>query len=222
MTSAIVLHSAFDPAVVEFSTALAKTNKGNKIVYVNFPGNQRVRIQTPVMSAPFGISSFDEVSTGVKSYSLDASFRGMEEDPKLAGFLDKCRGLDACLVDAATTNSREWFGKQKSRESIEDLVRKLVRDPNDPKWAPTVRFKINTHNDGSIATEFFDENQERVAPEYFVKGSAFRAIVELSSVWFVQNSFGITLRVSQVCVVNRPSGATQEKLTGFCFMDEEV
>lgn len=224
MNSSIVLHANFEPSRVVFSATPAKTNKGNKIVYVNFEDNSRVRIQTPVLSAPFGVSTYDEASTGGKSYTLDGSFKGYEENEILKIFLDKCRQLDDHLINEATKNSKEWFGKASSREFIEELCRKVVRESNDPtKYAPTIRMKFATNLDGSCATQVFDENRNPVDMDYLVRGTTFKAIVELSSVWFVQKSFGITLRLAQIAVVARPSDAVakaNDTLSGFSFADE--
>lgn len=224
MNSSIVLHGNFDVSKVSFSPAPAKTTKGNKIVYVNFDDGHRARIQTPVMSAPFGVSTYDEASTGSKSYTLDGSFKGYEDNPHLASFLTKCRDLDERLIDEATKNSKEWFGKSSSREFVSELCRKLVRESSDPtKYAPTIRMKFATNMDGTCATQIFDEERNLVDMDYLVRGTTFKAIVELSSVWFVQKSFGITLRISQIAVVSRPAGAamTQDKLTDFSFVDGE-
>lgn len=219
MASAIH-HSKLDISTIDFAKTPAKTNKGSKIVYVNFKDGNRVRFQTPIMTAPFGISSFDEQSGG-KSYTLDGSFRNYDTNQVLADFLSKLRSLDNRLLEAAAENSREWFGKASSKDVLSELMRKLVREPNDPKYAPTIRFKVSTGQGGAPATMFFDENRNPVGMDYLVKGSSFRAIVEVSSVWFVQKSFGITLRVLQVAVTSRPANRVLESSNEFGFVDDE-
>lgn len=213
-----VHHSKLDVSSVQFAKTVAKTNKGSKIAYVNFDDGSRVRFQTPVLTAPFGISSFDEQSGG-KSYTLDGSFRGFENNKAIADFLAKMRSLDDRLLEVAAANSRDWFGKASSKEVLGELVRKLVREPNDPKYAPTIRFKISTGQTGAPATLFFDENKNPVDMNYLVKGSSFRALVEVSSIWFVQRSFGITLRLLQVAVTSRPANRVFENSTEFGFVD---
>lgn len=209
MDSQIVLHTAFDPSSVKFSQ-ISKTSKGGKIVYMNFPNNQRITLQIPTMSAPFGISSYDDESNGRRSYSIDASFRGMESNAKLSSFLTKCRAFDDRLLDVATENSKAWFGMDMSKETIAVLFRKSIREAADPtKYAPTLRLKITPN------TEFYDEHQNKVGMDYIVKGTSFRAIVELSSVFFVNKQFGVTWRIVQLAVTTRP-----DRLTGFSFMND--
>lgn len=205
----ITLHTAFEPSSVKFSP-LAKTSKGNKTVYLNFPNNQKIILQTPAMSSPFGISTYDDASDGKRSYSLDASFRGYDTNAKLASFLTKCRGFDENLIDMATENSKAWFGKDMNRDMISVLFRKSIRDANDPKYAPTLRLKITP------STEYYDEHQNKVDMDYIVKGTSFRAIVELSSVFFVNKQFGVTWRIVQLAVTSRP-----DRISGFAFQGED-
>jgi hypothetical protein len=207
---AITLHSAFEPSSVKFAP-MSKTSKGGKIVYLNFPNNQKIVLQTPVMSSPFGISTYDDASDGKRSYSLDASFKGYDTNPKLGSFLTKCRGFDELLIDTATENSKLWFGgKEMSRDMVSVLFRKSIRDANDARYAPTLRLKI------SPSSEYYDEHQNKVDMDYIVKGTSFRAIVELSSVFFVNKQFGVTWRIVQLAVTSRP-----DRLSGFAFQGED-
>lgn len=209
MTAAITLHSAFDPLSVKFSQ-ITKTSKGGKIVYLNLSNAQKITLQTPIMSSPFGISTYDDASDGKRTYSLDASFKGYETNPKLDGFLKKCRAFDDTLIETAAANSRAWFGNEMSKEMTSVLFRRSIREGSDPKYAPTLRLKITPN------TEYYDENQNRVGMEYITKGTSFRAIVELSSVFFVNKQFGVTWRIVQLAVTSRP-----DRLTGFAFQGED-
>lgn len=209
MNAQITLHSSFDPSSVKFSP-ISKTSKGGKIVYLNFPNAQKITVQTPIMSSPFGVSTYDDASDGKRSYSLDASFKGYDTNAKLELFLHKCRGFDERLVETAAENSRAWFGNEMSADMTSVLFRRSIRDANDPKYAPTLRLKITP------STEYYDENHNRVGMEYITKGTSFRAIVELSSVFFVNKQFGVTWRIVQLAVTSRP-----DRLTGFAFQGDD-
>lgn len=206
---AITLHSSFEPSTIKFSQ-VSKTNKGGKIIYLSFPNNERIKIQTPVMSAPFGISTYDDANNG-QSHVLDASFKGYDTNPKLEGFLGKCREFDDVLLATATENSKAWLGKAMTKEVTAEFLRRSVREANDPsKYAPTLRMKITP------STEFYNERQETTTMDYVTKGTSFRAILELASVWFVNKNYGVTWRVAQLAVVSRP-----DRLTGFAFRGED-
>lgn len=212
MANKITMFNEFEPTAIQFSP-LAKTSKGGKIVYLSCPPNDRIKIQTPVMSAPFGVSSFDDNGAGIPSYSLDASFKGHDTDERIKTFLTKCRQLDEFVLETAVQRSREWFGKQMSRDVVSEFLRKQVREASDPtKYAPTTRFKITP------ASEFFDEHRQEVDMKYLCKGMTFRCIVELASVWFINKNFGLTWRLVQLGVVSRPDSA----LTGYAFQADDM
>jgi len=208
MSDLVTLHSAFNPSLITFAP-VSKTSKGSKIVYLNYNAS-RLTLQTPVMSAPFGVSRFEDATNG-SSFSLDASFRGLESNDKLAGFLAKCREFDDVILTTATRESKAWFGKEMSRELVGEFYRTLVREPSDPRYAPTMRLKLTPN------TEVYDENHNVVDQAYITKGCTFRAIVEPNSVFFVGKNFGVSFRIAQLAIVSRPDG-----LSGFAFkMDEE-
>jgi hypothetical protein len=207
-SAAIILHSEFSPKDdVKFSP-VQKTSKGSKVVYVNGRHGGKVRLQTPVMSAPFGVSKFDDATTGNSSYSLDLSFRDVDTDPKIKAFLDTCRGFDEHVLNVAVDQSKSWLGKEMSSDIVKEFYRSIVRDPSNDKYKPTIRLKISPYS------EFYDENHNRVDHDYITKGSMVRCIVEIST-WFVNKSFGVTLRILQGQVVSRPVG-----ITGFAFADD--
>jgi len=208
-SAAIILHSRFDPASQMIFSPMQKTAKGSKIVYINTPQKQKVRIQTPPMKAIFGLSRFDDANTGTASYSLDLSFNGRDENPKLDHFLTRLREMDEHLLDVAHKRSTEWFGKEMSKEILSEFHRPSIRDPSDPKYQPTVRLKVTNYS------EVYDESHDKTDMEQIVKGSTVRAIVE-PSFWLVNKSFGISLRILQLEILSRPSG-----VNGFAFEEDE-
>jgi Family of unknown function (DUF5871) len=134
----------------------------------------------------------------------------------MADFLEKMRALEARLLQAAVDNSETWFGKKMSRDIVTEFAKKFVRDPNDPKYAPTMRVKV-PFVDGKIGTEFFDEHKKPMAMDEIVKGCVVRMIIELSDVWFMGGrSLGVTWRARQVRVVSKPG-----RLDGYSFVDDD-
>lgn len=208
--AAIILHTDFVPSEHMQFSPMQKTPKGQKIVYINNPKNKgKVRLQTPTMRAPFGLSRFDDQTTGNASFSLDISFNGRDQNPKLDKFLQTCKDLDQYMLEMAHARSQEWFGKDMSMNILREFYRPIVREPSNPKYEPTIRLKMTPYS------EIYDENKTRVEQDTLVKGCTLKAIVE-PSFWLVNKSFGISLRVVQLAVVSRPSG-----ISGFAFAEEE-
>lgn len=206
--ASIILHSEFTPKADVCFSRMQKNSKGSKVVYVNNSKGDKLRVQTPVMPAIFGVSKFDDASTGNSSYSLDLSFRDMDADPKIQTFLDTCRAFDAHVLDVGVEQSRDWLGKEMSKEIVQEFYRSVVRDPANDKYKPTIRLKISPY------TEFYDEQHNRVDMDYVTKSSQVRCIVEVNT-WFVNKSFGISLRILQCQVVSRPVG-----ISGFAFAED--
>lgn len=209
--STVLTASEFSPASLTFSS-LQKNSQGGKQVFVSREGNKsKVVLQTPVLSLPFGITPYQDASTGaIQSWSLDVSFRDTPE------FLELMRGVDEALVAVATERSQEWFQKQLTPEVVAEFTRKLVKEPSNPQYAPTMRIKIPCVN-GQEQTKFYDENREVVPLEYVTKGCSVKIIMELSPVWFLNRTVGISWKALQVAVVGRP-----KSIGDYAFVDDEA
>ena len=216
MANTIVLPKNFDVNELSFDS-VKKNAMGGNVVYFKYEGHPKVIMQTPVVSAPFGLSTYTDDKTGAVKYSLDISFRGMEEDPKIQLFHDKMAAFDDYLMDSAVSNSKEWFGKKQSKEVVENFYRPLVKPSKDPsKYAPTMKFKIMTKRDGTIDVDAYDGQKQKVnLQDVLTSGVKLQAIIEAGSVWFVNKTmFGISWKLVQVKVL--PS----DKIAGFSFQED--
>ena len=211
----IQLATDFDPSVIRVGD-VEKTRKGGKIVYLSNADGSRIVLQTPTMPLPFGVTPY-EVGGDIQSYSLDLSFRHAESDEKVGAFLNVVRKLDAYLIDVATERSEEWFGKKQSRELIEEFYRKVLNDRRPGEYPPTVKAKVSVNSMGEPVAQFFDETRQSTSLDNFSKGATIKTIVELGSVWFVNKTFGVTFRVSQAQVVQKPSAVGK----AYAFQNEE-
>lgn len=204
--NAVVLYSAFHPASIAFGAPDRNRNGGKFVPLTGADGaKRRITIQSPPLSMPFGVSAFREKPEAeIQSYSLDVSFRNAETDPKLAEFLAKMRELDALMIQASVANSKAWFGKQKSKDTLEDNYRKLIKDHPEGKYPAVMKIKIPIQN-GQPSCMFFDESRQPCPIEYLTKGTTIKLILEMDRVWFVNNTFGVTWRALQGAVVSRPN-----------------
>ena len=208
---AVMMFSAFQPPAVGFGPP-DKNRNGGKFVPLLGPDGQRRRftLQTPVLAMPFGVSTYgDKEGDGeIQSYSIDVSFR--DPDARISEFLGKMKELDAHMLNSSVTNSLSWFGKQKSKDVLEDNYRKLVKEDPTGKHAPILKIKIPIVRDARtdekrVSCSFYDENQNRITIDDLVNGMTIRFIIELDRVWFVNSMFGVSWRAAQAQVVSRPS-----------------
>lgn len=216
-SSAVVLYTAFDPSIIGFGPLDRNRNGGKFVPLLGADGQKkRFTIQTPAMPLPFGVSAYREKPDGdIQSYSIDVSFRGADTDPKIAEFQNKMVQLDARMLEASVANSKDWFGKQKSIDTLEDNYRRLVKEHPENKYPPVMKVKVQVVN-GAPNVSIFDENKNPVGIDYIIKGCSIKLILEMDRVWFVNNSFGVSWRALQVAVVSRPS-----RMDGYSMIDDD-
>lgn len=139
-----------DTSKLAFSQPRVLDN-GAKLVYMNYDGG-RLSVQTPWMSLPWKMGVYTEGE--YPKYSIDLSFKGMENDPDLQAFHDKLQEVETQIIDAGFENSVSWFKKKKStREVVEAIfnpILKVSKDKEtgepDGKWPPTMKLKVARKN----------------------------------------------------------------------------
>lgn len=211
----------FEITKMDYSEPKQLTN-GGKAVYLNYDSKQLV-VQTPQMSCPFGLNLYD--GGDYPKYSIDMSFRGMEDNPKLREFHDMIAAIDEQMIEDAVKNSMAWFKKRKqSKEVVKALYSPLVKVSRDKetgepdgKYPPTFRVKL-PYRDGNFTFEAFDDKKEKIASDdvekWMGKGCQVRCLIRCTGLWFAGGKFGTTWRAEQV-KVNPPKG-----LAGYSFVDD--
>jgi len=194
MSLAIQRSSEFNASSVVFSK-LRKNKNGGKTVYLNGGDNKKLYLQLPFMRSPYGLSAFTDEGTGRTSYSLDLSFDS--DNAEAMEFHDKLKELDSLIVETVAKNSKEWLGKEFNVAVLrEALYKPLVRPGKEP-YPSTIKLKIATKPDGSFVPEAYNMQKEQVTLDTIEKGQKVMAIVDVSSIWFIDNKFGVTVRLQQ-------------------------
>ena len=208
MSLAIQRSSEFSPASVGFSK-LRKNKNGGKTVYLNGGDNKKLYLQLPFMRSPYGLSAFTDEGTGRTTYSLDLSF-----DPDNAEAMDlhdKLKELDDIIVNTVAENSKEWLGKEFNVAVLREALYKPMVRPGKEPYPSTVKLKITTKPDGSFVPEAYSMQKEQVSLDTIEKGQKVMAIVDISSIWFIDNKFGVTIRLQQTLLEQ------SSKLPSFAF-----
>jgi len=121
-----------------------KNQKGGKYVLISYEGH-RLRVQTPPMRAPFGISSFQETPN---DWNLYLSFGNMEEDASLQQLYDAVGVIEEKVLASAIDQGAAWFGKPHSDESIRDMFKSSIKMMKE-KYPPMLKSKVPLAPDGS-------------------------------------------------------------------------
>ena len=188
---------------VNFSE-VKKNDYGGKSVYVTYEGSPLI-VQTPFMPMPFGLSAFEDKDRDFTKYSVDFSFRNMDDNKAVENFYKFLETMDHKLINAGVKNSLKWFGKNyKSEDIVEALYSNQIRHSIDKetgevnhKYAPTFKLRV-PHRDGRFNVEVYDMDKTRTYDDVrslVTKGGTARAIMSCSGVWFAGGKFGVSWRL---------------------------
>ena len=194
MSLTIQQSSEFSPANVQFSK-LRKNKNGGKAVYLNAGDNKKLYLQFPFMRSPYGMSAFTDESTGRTSYSLDLSFDPDNEEAM--ALHEKLKELDDIIVNTVAANSQEWLGKEFNVEVLKQALYKPMVRPGKEQYPSTIKLKILTKPDGTFVPESYYMQKQPVPLDSIEKGNKAMAIVDLNQIWFIDNKFGVTIRLQQ-------------------------
>ena len=215
MALAIKKTSDFDPSTVNFSN-FRKNKNGGKAVYLSGPGNQKLFIQFPFMRAPFGLSQFTDDATKKVSYSLDLSFDLASSDPEISDLFKKMKALDETVIDMVAKNSQEWLGKKYAVPVIREALYKPLVRPGKGDYPATIKLKILLDSHGEFVPEAYNHQRDKVSMSSIEKGQKICTIVDINQIWFIDNKFGVSIRLHQ-CLLE-PS----KRLPAFAFQGIEV
>ena len=208
MALQITHHKNFNIEAVGFSK-LRKNKNGGKAVYLNV-SDKKLYLQLPKLRSPYGLSTYTDESSGKTSYSLDLSLDTDNNDAM--ELREKLTQLDDLIIKTVVENSKEWLGK-KLNETVcrEALYKPLVRQGKEP-YPDTIKLKILANDKGEFVPETYNTNREQVGLDTISKGSKVTCIVDMVQIWFIDNKFGVTVRLQQALL--EPSA----KLPSFAFV----
>jgi hypothetical protein len=200
--------SDFDVDAVNFS-AVRKNTMGGKVVYLNGTGNSKLLFQMPQLRAPFGVSSYTDASSGKTSYTLSLSL----DNPDIAA---KFKELDDRVVEFVHANCVTCLGKQYKKDVMREALYKSPLAPGKAEYAPTLKLKMITGPSGNFTAEAYDSSRNLVqlSADTLEKGQGVLTIIEINQIWFIDNKFGISVRLQQMML------APTNKLKGFGFIDQ--
>lgn len=209
MSLTIKQSSEFSPASVQFSK-FRKNKNGGKAVYLNAGDNKKLYIQLPFLRSPYGLSAYTDEATGRTSYSLDLSFD--PDNPEAMMLHEKLAELDDIIVNTVAANSKEWLGKDFNVAVLKEALYKPIIRPGKEQYPATMKLKVLTKSDGSFVPECYNMTKQLVTLDSIEKGQKAMAIIDLNQIWFIDNKFGVTIRLQQVLFeqsVKLPSFAFQ-------------
>lgn len=197
MAMTIINASEFSASNVNFSALRINKARGNKTVYLSGPNRSKLSIQFPWMRAPFGLSSYTDAATNRTSYSLDLSFDKDKDD--LMAIQHKFEEFDDIVVRTVAANSKEWLGKPFKEAVLKEALYKPVIRAGKDDYPSTMKLKVMVDNKtGEFVPEAYNMRKENVPLSDLEKGMKVIVIAEIASIWFIDNKFGVTVRLQQL------------------------
>jgi len=134
---------------------------------------------------------------------------------------EKLKELDDIIVNKVAENSEEWLGKSFNVEVLKQALYKPMVRPGKEQYPSTIKLKILAKPDGTFVPESYSMQKQAVPLDSIEKGQKAMAIVDLNQIWFIDNKFGVTIRLQQALFEQ------SEKLPSFAFQgvnlpDDEV
>ena len=191
-----------DVSKIEY-TEMRPFGEHAKIIYVSH-NSKPIIVQTPLMNCPYGLSCYE--GGDVPKFTLDMSFRGIDENSKIKEFYDMLAAIDNKILEDSSKKSFEWFKKKnQSKDVSEALYTKAIREamengePTD-KYPPTFKSKIPYQN-GKFKVTCYNVQREEITDEFksiLTKGQSVRGLVKLQGIWFAGGKFGSTWELVQL------------------------
>jgi hypothetical protein len=212
-----------------------KNNKnGGKAIYVNYDyedgqGPKPLRVQMPKLKVPFGVSGYDkdrvdrtDSSCTMKTQdSIDLSFGEYQQ------VIDKLAELDKMFLDKAKANPIEFFGKQRSKEGIEEVFTPSVRYSIDKatgniktEYPPKMKTKIYKDAEGKYNVQVYTPDRKQIEMSIYnhdtiiTKGCDCIALLGVAG-WVTPQGLGLSWRPAQMMVYK-----TDNKLQDFAFIED--
>ena len=209
----VLLPKQFNVDKIKYSE-MKIMKSGAKSVYLNYQGS-KINIQTPVLSIPYGVNDNTQFikddpkrKDEARKYDITASFKGMDENPKVKAFHDKLIELENKICEDASKNSVAWFKKnfEGNKGAIENMFSPIVRRDKDKetgmfadKYPPTFKAKL-PYDSAEDKFEFdcYDmDNNEIDFKDYVanLKGGKAQFIIQLNGLWFSAGMFGCSWKI---------------------------
>lgn len=222
-TSNVILPRDFNPALLTFSEP-KQLESGGRSIYLSY-NDQPFLVQTPEMTAPFGMSNYRDKAGGVgpDKWTLDMSFKGINDRPAIRTFFGLLETLDTMMIDYALANSQTLFKKRHtSAEVVAALYTpaiKFAKDRNtgevNDRYPPTFKMAL-PQKESRFTCETYDGKRNRVElTDLETKGSSVTAITRCVAIWVINGKFGVTWKAQQLRV--KPSST----LRGYAFKETE-
>ena len=212
------VHTSTDYPVdkLQYGKNKPNANGGFNIEITVGDSTNEILLQTPRMKVPFGISTN---KNNLFKKEIDISFQGAESNQSISKFRTLIESIDAHAIDYAVSNSKTFFKKELSRETIKECYCSGIKLSKKEQYSDTFKIKVlflkpnpeKNNPDGKYLTTFWDSKGSQQESTYVDKGDSVSCLIKPQMLWVANRTFGITWVCTQIRVTK------QVKVTGYAF-----
>ena len=210
MASTIVTPQQFTPSEqLLYTKPKVNASGGKSVGIINSSTRRSLMVSTPLM-LNWGVNVFEK--EGGNAYSISLQFPREEfSNDQINDFHSMLEKMEQQIKDDALKHSRDWFGKQMTKDGIDLIWNPILKYPKDKDTGeadrsrqPTLKVKLPFW-EGEAKFELFDVNNEllipndqNTSPEVFItKASNIACILQCGGIWFANNNFGVSWKLYQ-------------------------
>lgn len=205
----------------------AKSTVKPRFIKMTWKDGGAVALQLPVTRAPFGISCFNDDSSGVPKYSialsLDPSYPGITE------FTELLKSIDTLNATESEKNSVKWLKENMTKEQIVSgrMYKSIIRPDLKGENPPQLRLKLPVY-DGKPGFHVESKNAEETISlmneegEFDISwaqpGMDVLVIAECEGLWIIgSDKIYCTWKVAKMRVMRKSN-----TLSRYQFIEEET
>lgn len=183
-----------------------KTTPRSTSAYIANADGSRVRVQLPKCRVPFGVQE----SLAMSSNGMDESSSRPNLELDVAGPELKAWATAAtsAAIQFVSTNSKQLMKKEMRQDFVEQLFRPMATEPRNPDYNPLMRTKITRSGTYATVVRIVTDEGSATTPlkhragvlDEIEKRDMVIPVVEVSCIWFANNSAGLTVSLTHVLV----------------------
>ena len=187
-----------------------RTTPKSTNAYIFNGDGSKVRMQLPRCRVPFGVQ---EPINAAGDKEENKSRPNLELDVADSGLIEWARAADVAAIEFVALNSRELMRKEMKKEFVEQLFRSAIPEPRNKDYNPLLRTKITRAGHYATKVRVVTDPGSPTTPlrhregtiEDIERGDEIIAVVDVSNIWFANNSAGLALTLAHALVYKKMS-----------------
>ena len=186
-----------------------RTTSRSSNAYIASAEGGRVRMQLPRCRIPFGVQ--EPVNSVLDTKEENKSRPNLELDVADPALVQWGASVNAAAVDYVAEHSKELMKKFMKKDFVEQLFRPVITPSSNGEFNPLLRTKITKTGSYATKVRVVTDPGSPTTPlrhregtiNEIERGDEIIAVVDVSSIWFANNSAGLTLTLAHALVYKK-------------------